>query len=205
MSLDVKQLSEIVLGLDWRKHLPISMGDYTLNISTADEFYQLKKSPSTFLVTSENSDDNFIKDINSDLKDRYLRHACDFFIFKKNTEVVGTVICEIQDWTTYYLRYITINPEHRNNNLTLSFVKAIEHILQNYKIEKITCDVSPTNLGQVSRMSQAGYVYTGNVLSERFGANIRLTKFIKDDCWKAYNQNFIQRFYKEKHITPQMA
>ncbi len=205
MNLNAKRLSEIILGLDWRNYLPLSIGQYHLHASTADEFYQLKKSSQSFILTSETSEDSFVKDINSELKDRYLRHACDFFVFKKGTEVVGTAICEVNDWTTYYLRYITINPHHRNNNLTLEFVRVIENVVKEFKIEKITCDVSPANLSQVSRMSQAGYVYTGNVLSERFGANLRLTKFLKDESWKAYNKNFTQIFYTEKYRTPQTA
>lgn len=197
-------MTEIVWGLDWKNHLPLNLGNYELVQSDFNEFSALKKLPNSFFITAESTNDSFVKDTASVSKEEYLKLVSDFFTIKKDGEVVGVVVCEILDWSTYYLRYITVAKEHRSQNLTSLFVKAVEQTLHLYSVDKITCDVSPSNLRQVSRMSQAGYVYTGNILSERFGANMRLTKFLNDESWKVFNQNFIQLFYTNEQREAMM-
>ena len=193
--LKVQRMTEIVWGLDWKNHLPENLGVYILSRSNFDEFSQIKNNPDSFLITSDVSNDTFVKDVGSASKEEYLKNISDFFTISKNGVPVGVVVCEIKDWSTYYLRFIFVAKEHRNHQLTSLFVEYVEKVLRQYSVEKISCDVSPSNLGQVARMSQSGYVYTGNILSERFGATMRLTKFLKDDSWLAFNKNFIQMFY----------
>lgn len=192
-----QRMTQIVWGLEWGNFFPLSLGDYELSASSFEEFTELKNSNNSFLITSEKSNESFVKDISSASKEEYLKSVSDFFTIKKDGEVIGVVVCEIRDWATYYLRYIFIAKEHRSHNLTSLFVAEIEKILRLFSVDKIVCDVSPSNLGQVARMSRAGYVYTGSILCERFGANMTLTKFLKDESWMVFNNNFIQMYYEK--------
>ena len=193
--------SKNILGISWQEILPIVWEDYWLDHSSYDEFVNIRDTPGSFFVTSDNSNDNFLKDKNSYLKEKYLRHFCDFFTIKLGQKIIGVVVCEILDWSSYYLRFITIEKEHRNKNLTLKFVSVVESVMANVGIDKVICDVSPANLGQVGRMSSAGYLCTGSFLSERFGANLRLTRYLSEDSKKKFDENFIQIFYPRTSVT----
>lgn len=192
----MEKLSRLIFGLDWTKHLPVTWGDFSLEVSNFEEFDELKRSTNSFLITNENGNAAFLRDKDAVHKDNYLKYASDFFTLRHREQVIGAIICDVMDWSTYYLRYIFIHQDYRSHNLTLKFVQEVEKVLRAYPFDKITCDISPAHLGQMTRMSQAGYITTGNILSERFGANLRLTKFLKEESWNVFNQNFISMFYQ---------
>lgn len=194
----MKRITEVVWGLNWKKHFPVQFGQYTVEISNASEFLALKKCPDSFLITSDNSSDNFIKDINSKTKEAYLNHQCDFFVINKKSETVGLFVCELRDWSSYYIRFMSIEKTHRNHQLSVHFFNFIEGILQEHGVDKMMIDVAPSNIKQVMRMSQLGFINTGNILSERFGACMQLTKFLKEENWNVFNQSFMQIFYSNK-------
>lgn len=189
-----QRLSLTVWGLDWEKHLPMSLGDYTLEASTFEEFVAIKNRPNSFIISSENSNDQFLKESLNISKEEYLRKFSDFFVIRslQTQEVCGVIVCDVMDWSSYYLRFIYIDPKHRSHNLTIQFVAAVESVLKNYSLDKIVCEVSSGNLPQVARMSQQGYICTGNSLSERFGSLLRLTKFLKSDSLEIFNTQFTQ-------------
>lgn len=194
-----QNLAQIVWGLNWEEHLPAKLGEYTLEKSDIREFLSLKSHPESFFITSDSSNDSFVKDQEATYKENFLEHVSDFFVIKNDQKVIGVVVCEIRDWSTYYLRYITISKDHRQHNLTKMFLHFVESVLRIYPLDKITCDVSPANLKQISRMSEMGYVYTGNILSERFGASVQLTRFLQEKSWTVYNKNFMQSFYSHQN------
>lgn len=202
-----KKMAEMIWGLDWKKHFPITLGDYQIELGNISDFLTLKNCPDSFLITSETSSDSFIKDIESRPKEAYLASACDFFLFKKNEETVGLFVGEVRDWCSYYIRYMSIEKHHRSQDLSKKLCLILEDILLQHTVDKILIDIAPTNIKQVMRMSQLGYVSTGNLLSERFGACIQLTKFLKDEGWTVFNQNFMQIFYpskKQKAMMPSL-
>lgn len=193
------KLSELIWGVNWKNYLPCSLGssDYKLVFTDSKEFFKLKKSELSFLITSEETTDQFLKEINKVEKNNYLENVSDFFIIKKNQVIVGLVICELMDWSTYYLRYIFLDPNHRGQELTKSFVIFIEKILSNFNVDKLVCEISPINSAQIIRMSELGFICTGNTLSERFGTLIKFTKFLKPDPLKVFGQQFTQSYRKK--------
>lgn len=190
-----KKNTEVIWGLNWKKHFPIHFGDYSVELSDINEFLALKKCPDSFLVTSDNSHNSFVKDINSKAKEAYLQLNSDFFVFKIDGEVVGLIIGEVRDWSSYYIRFMNVAPAHRKQNLSSAFCSFIEAILASYGVDKVQIDVAPTNMKQVIRMGQLGYVSTGNVLSERFGAYIQMTKFLRDEAYSVFNNSFTLALY----------
>lgn len=198
MNVQLNSLSSRVWGIDWNNHFPLSIGRYTVELSSFEEFLKTKNHPGSFLVTSDNCHDHFIKDKNSQAKANYLNHACEYFAFKMNGVIVGFFMGEVMDWSTYYIRYIIIAKNHRSNNLTTLFFQELEKIMSEYELDKICLDVSSAHVSHVSRMSQIGYVCNGNMLSERFGSIIRLTKYIKEESWTVFNKSFTQMFYPIK-------
>lgn len=199
MKLENLSMTQRIWGLDWNKHLPSICNGYSFEVSSYEEFMSIKNDPHSFLVTSETTTDgDFLKETNATAKENFLREVCDFFVFKKNGQVVGVAIGEMQDWTTYYARFCFVAKEHRSHGLNNHYVQTMEQVCVQYGIEKTACDVSPANQGQIMRMTGNGWMYTGSVLSERFGTSLRLTKFLSKQCKDVFNRHFTMTFKSDK-------
>ncbi len=198
MKKPIVKISQVIWGIIWEEYFPLKIGDYSIEVSSQKEFNEIKNASESFIVSSENSNDTFIKELSSVAKFKYLEMASDFFKFKYKNEIVGVVVCEAGDWSSYYLRYIYIDKNHRSNKLTIEFVNAIESVLRNYKVDKVICDVSTGNLSQLSRMSDLSFICTGNMLSERFGAMIKMTKFLDEKSLHVFTSHFNQSFKTNK-------
>lgn len=203
-------VSQRIWGIDWKKHLPSICNGYSLEVSSYEEFCATRNRPESFLVTSETTNSNsFMKETNPTAKENYLREVSDFFVFKKDGEIVGVAVGDMLDWSTYYARFCFVAHAHRSHGLNNHYAQTLERVCVQYGVEKVCCDVSPANQGQVARMTQIGWMYTGSVLSERFGANLRLTKFLSRECQDVYNRNFTLVYKSEKQpregMTPDLT
>ena len=59
--------------------------------------------------------------------------------------------------------------------------------MKDYRIES---EISPANQVQTYNMSRRGYLLTGTVLSDRWGAMFRYTKFTKPTCEATFKNSF---------------
>ncbi len=104
--------------------------------------------------------------------------------------MVAYACINLQDWSTYYLRYINILPQYRGHQLALDIMDKICQTLQHFGIERIEAHVSVGNLGQQIRMAKMGFISTGNYQSERWGSLSLLTKYLD----KKYQHTFQRQF-----------
>lgn len=190
-------------GLDWEKNLPVQVGEYSFHLSSYEEFVALKNQEDSFLVTSQNVSTNLLEETALQSKERFLDLHCDIFAFKKGDEVVGVCICNVLDWSAYYVRYLFVAEAHRFHNLNNLFSDFLEKNCFDHGVDKLVCEVSPANTNQVSRLSRIGWTPTGNSLSERFGSNILMTKFVSKAAQKVFNESFTLTFYNTREgMTP---
>ena len=142
------------------------------------------------LLTQNERESRFLFTTNSKEKEYFYKNHADFFAFYNNrSEIVGVFIANATDWQTYYFRYINVDPSMRGHKLCERSCKSIINFLKNKKTKRIELDVSPSNIRQVSRLSQMGFNIIGNSLSEIWGATIKMTYFIDQTHLNSFIDN----------------
>jgi len=194
-------LTQNLWNLDWKNYLPFQVGEYSFNLSSYEEFCELRSKEGSFLITSENVRTNLLEETSLYSKEKFLENHCDIFSMKKGEEVVGICICNVLDWSSYYVRYLFVAEEHRFHNLNNHFSEFLERTCSKHGVDKLVCEVSPANTKQVSRLSRIGWTPTGSSLSERFGSHILMTKFLNKNAQRVFNENFTLTFTREG-MTP---
>ncbi|HLD99337.1 MAG TPA: GNAT family N-acetyltransferase [Bdellovibrionota bacterium] len=126
----------------------------------------------------------------SEAKNRFYREAADFFAFKDGEKTIGVLVGNPLDWSTYYLRNVSILPEYQNRNIFQPFFGHLLSILADNSVERAEADIALSNLRQVHILNKLGFNITGMTNSERWGATARFTKFFSRKHETAFLDQF---------------
>lgn len=188
-----KTLSETIWNIDWNNYFPYSLDSNDIIIKkesfeTANSFIEKNKN-----ITLPKNDlrSHFLINENYKLKLKYYKEICDVFsIYDKEDSIIGIYITEPIDWSSYYIRYTNLLPKSRGSNISVNFTNYLLEILKKYPVDRLVCEVSPSNLRMVKRLSELKFNITGNSLSERWGSLITFTKFLNEKNEKFFISNF---------------
>ncbi|MBY0371430.1 GNAT family N-acetyltransferase [bacterium] len=119
----------------------------------------------------------------------YSRHA-DLFRFHDEGRTVGVYVGNALDWSTYYLRHVSFLPSHQGQGHFQEFFARFLEALAARGMERAQAHVSPANLANIHILTKLGFTVTGYELSERWGANVCLTKFLTQRSLEAFLKQF---------------
>lgn len=175
-----RRLSELFWNLDWARFFPIVLTEdgITAHSSSYDgmlpfilEHYKAifhEDANSAFSTTRLNAQ-----------KADYYRLAGDFFELREGERTIGLVVGTPVDWSTYYIRSAAVLPEFQCRNLVKTMLRFLFAQLAAAGVERVEADTSPSNLRVVHLLTSLDFNITGSALSDRWGAQVRFTRFLE--------------------------
>lgn len=115
----------------------------------------------------------------------------DTFLFRKHGRVVGIVIGNPIDWSTYYVRTMAVLPEARGNGILLDFETFLTDALRAVGVDRVEAETAPSNIPMNLGLVQRGWMVTASVNSDRWGLLLRYTKFLTAESERCFRQQFL--------------
>ena len=187
-------LSRLLWDLDWSKHLPIFVAQHGIRFEVSN-FDKCRK----FLVEHfekifpDEADSAFRQLDNLDAKARFYRLS-DVFEYIHEERTIGVVIGAPTDWSTYYCRTTAILPEYQSRGLGDAWFELLFGVLGTYGVQRIEGDVAPTNSRMLRLLTRNEFQIMGNLLTDRWGAVTRVTRFLSRERGELFQRQFCPGF-----------
>ena len=186
-----RPLSETLWDLRWDEHLPFDLGAgcsvRTSSFERAKPFV-LEHYAAIF---EDDPSSPFSSEPSAPSKARYYRHCADFFEFIHAGSVIGLLVADPLDWSTYYVRSAAILPDHHGRQAVQRFFTALAFDrLARAGVARIDIDVSPSNLAMHHIATRLRFNPSGTLLTDRWGALTRFTKFLGPDEERTFVDTF---------------
>jgi len=174
--------SSKLFGIDWNKYYPhkIVGKPFTIRKTTYSEVQEFIKKNRDKLDLSKYGEGLFQSMEESRERDIYYKQFVDCFIIENDKDKVGIFMSNPSDWSTYYLRYSIFILEYRNLGLFTYVHKYLLEVLNNYNIHRVEADVSSSHIGNIHVYTKLKFILTSTILSDRWGATVRFTKYLSD-------------------------
>jgi GNAT superfamily N-acetyltransferase len=187
-----QQFSEAIWDVDWSAHLPMALSTdgVVVEYSTIERARAFFAQNLAAIVEEDPASTPFLQNGASDAKTRYLQRFGDCFEFKDGDRTAGFMLCTPVDWSTYYIRLTAILPEYHGKKLPQRFLPKLFEVLKDAGVERIETDTSPSNLAVMHIMNRFRFNVTGTILSERWGALVRFTKFLDEESEGVFLRQF---------------
>jgi hypothetical protein len=190
-SPDRRPLSEALWGIRWSDHLPLALGPRTsVRASTFERSLPFIRAHYATIFEDDGTSP-FKCDAVTAHKARYYDLCADFFEFLSDDKPIGLLVCDPTDWGTYYIRSAALLPEHQGSHVIQRFLNTVLFdTLAAAGVERVDMDVSPSNIAMLHIATRLRCNATGTVLSERWGALTRFTRFLKPDAHRLFLGQF---------------
>lgn len=202
-------LTEVLWGIRWSDHLPRSVGDGVLVVpSSYDEAMPFIEAHFAAIFEDE-GEGRFSQRSASGARTRYYRTVGDFFEFRQGDRTVALMIGTAQDWSTYFIRSLAALPGGPGQNAIRPFYYQLLEILRAAGVERVEADTSPSNLAMLQLFTRLRFNPSGTVLTDRWGAQLRFTKFLDTSAEEVFLNQFCTgvRYQRRAHPgrTPGMV
>ncbi len=184
-------LSEALWDLDFADHFPleVSTDGVSVGVGTpADVLEFFGEHHSSLFGASEGS--RFWSGDGADAKARYLERVCDIFVFSHEGRSVGVFIGNPIDWSTYYIRMTAFVREYQGKALYARFLSKLFALLSSAGVSRVEAETAPSNLSCVSALVRQRFMASGSVLTERWGALTRFTKYLDSGPESVFLEQF---------------
>ena len=172
-------LSEQFWGLDWARHFPVELTDDGITVHVSGYEAALPFIGEHYrAIFHEDASSAFSTTRLNEQKANYYRLAGDFFEIKEAERTIGLVVGTPVDWSTYYIRSAAVLPEFQCRQLAPRVLNVLFVHLAAAGVERVEADTSPSNLRVVQILTNLRFNVTGSVLSDRWGAQVRFTRFL---------------------------
>lgn len=136
-------------------------------------------------------------------RQRYLEHVCDSFIVRDGDVDVGIVICNPLDWSSYYIRLAAFLPAYQSQDLVKHVLLRTWTVLARAGVARVEMETAPSNAQCMASALTLGFVVTGTVLSERWGALSRMARYLNAEAEESYLDRFCAagRSHRESRVN----
>jgi RimJ/RimL family protein N-acetyltransferase len=131
----------------------------------------------------------FLSEAPTEAKRRFCAEM-DVFLFRAEGRTVGLHLAHPSDWSTYYLRSAAFVKEYRARGLMQAFAERFWPVLEQAGVARLEVEVNSSNLPSIALMTKVGFSVTSMTTSERWGALVRLTKFLRPECKDVFRRQF---------------
>lgn len=168
-----------IYRIDWNKYFPHKIESTPLTITRGNYDLAVEFMKLHFKEIHQVSDDEkFLPEDYSESKRRYYKEFGDFFFFRDNDHLVGFFVGTLLDWSSYYIRNCSILPSFQNKKIYQNMISRLLDGLGENNVDRVEVDVSPSNLAAIHIFNKLKFNVTGTTLSERWGSNVKFTKFL---------------------------
>jgi hypothetical protein len=182
-------MSKRFWDLDWSRLLPWHFGDVALECGTFEDVLPFIRDNYARIFGREGAEARFLADPMTVAKRRF-GEEMDIFLFRTAGRIVGVLMSHPTDWTSYYMRSVAILPEYREQRLLTRFMERSYEPLRTAGVERIEGECSPTNLPMMRMLVGQGFLVTSTANSERWGATVRVTKFLREEAESVFARQF---------------
>lgn len=183
-------LSWCVWRLDWASLWPLQLsGGLRAGPIDADEALAFVAAHYAEVFQADTADRRFLPDPMTDAKRRFFA-ASDRIAFFDGDRVVGLLVGNPVDWSTYYWRTVALLPAYQGRGLLAQVLRHTDALMRAHGVVRVEGECAPTNYRQLRLLLRLGYVVTSTVTSERWGALLRLTRFLNEEAEEAFAERF---------------
>jgi RimJ/RimL family protein N-acetyltransferase len=184
------RLSELLWGIRWDDLLPVECAaGVTVHSVSYDEAMSFVRAHYKDIFPSVPGSP-FGRIETSPAKERYYRHAADFFEFRKDGQAIALMIGDPIDWASYYIRSTAVVREYQGMTLMQRLFPIVFERLAQAGVERVEADASPSNATSLQILTRFQFRVTGTVLTDRWGALTRFVKFLSP----AVEDTFVSQF-----------
>lgn len=112
------------------------------------------------------------------------------WVFYAGKSPIGWSIGEMDDESTFYMRNSGLLPEYRRKGIYSSFLERFITELTALGYERVTSHHQMNNNPVIIAKLKAGFRIIGTEMDERYGAQIKLVKFLHEDRARAARRLF---------------
>jgi hypothetical protein len=194
----IRSLSQRVLAIRWGDHAPFRLPEAVLmEPVTLEGALAFTRDHYTRIFGAIPNDSRFLSEPMTPAKARFLAES-DRFAFRDGGEMIGLLVGNPVDWSTYYWRSVAFLPEHQGRGLLAAALEHTDAILRDAGVVRVEGEAAPTNYRQVRLLLRLGYCVTGTTNSERWGTMLRLTKFLRADAEERFATQFCRDRFPAK-------
>lgn len=192
-TLQGTRLAQVLWDLDWANYMPVKLGNtgVTVRLTSFDAALPFIQANYAAIFEEDPESSPFKQETNiRGAKERYYRLFGDCFAFKDGSETIGLLIGVPADWSSYYIRSVAILPKFQGKKLVRLFLHEMFEALRDVGVERVDVDTSPSNFAALRLYQSVHFNPTGMVLSDRWGANVHLTKFLDDASERVFLRQY---------------
>jgi GNAT superfamily N-acetyltransferase len=188
---DIPRASRFFWDIDWAEWLPrpLTQDGIALHLGTIESAMPFISAHYAEIFEQDLERERFFHEPFDGPKLRYYQTA-DVFEIRHSDRTVGLLIGAPSDWSTYYLRTMAVLPAYQGRQLPRVIFPALFERLARVGVRRVEAETSPSNLATVLILTRMRFNITGSVLSERWGALLRLTKYLDDQAEGAFLDKF---------------
>lgn len=193
--------SRFLWGIDWAEWLPRDLTDdgIELHWSDIDSAMPFIEAHYAEIFEQDAERGRFFHEPFDGAKRRYYKTA-DVFEIKRAAYTVGLLIGAPSDWSTYYVRTMGVLREYQGRQLPRLILPFLFDRLAKAGVRRFEAETSPSNLTSVLNLTRLRFNLTGTVLTERWGALLRFTKFVDPDAEGVFLDKFCAGIrYQKRH------
>lgn len=176
-------------GLCWDTVLPWSIDDVSVEVGTFADALPFIRDHYARIFGEGSAPGRFLSDPMTGAKRRF-GDEMDVLAFRHEDSTVGLLMAHPLDWSTYYMRSVALLPEYRDRRLLTRLVERTFSPLREVGVERIEGDCAPTNGAMMRMLVGLGFLVTSTANSERWGAHVRFTKYLRDDAEDVFARQF---------------
>jgi GNAT superfamily N-acetyltransferase len=186
------RLSEEILGLRWERFVPraIGAGGAVLELADYEEASGFLARQRRLLLGAPAEPGGFSLLVDDPRKTRFCERVADCFVLRIQGETVGALLGHLSDWSTYYVRYLAVLPDRRGQGITPDLAAWFVSVLSQHGVERMEIDAGVSHLPYLSRLIGLGFHVMGTLHSERWGATVRLVRFLSARHEEAFVNQF---------------
>jgi GNAT superfamily N-acetyltransferase len=188
-------------GLDWADWLPRRFTDDGVELHLSDIETALPFITAHYgeIFEQDLERGRFFSEPFDGAKRRYYQTS-DVFEIRHAERTVGLLIGAPSDWSTYYVRTMGVIPAYQGRQLPRVILPFLFEKLAEAGVRRFEAETSPSNLATVLFLTRMRFNITGNVLTERWGALLRLTKFLDEDAEDVFLDKYCSGIrYQKRH------
>lgn len=196
-------LSSDLFGIDWAAQLPFELtGGIRLEHAPMPQMLEFVAAHYAAIFDSDAADRRFLVEAQSPAKMRFFEMS-DRFVFRDGEKVVGLLVGNPLDWSTYYWRSIAFLPEFQGRGLLAAALARTDAVMREAGVARLEGEAAPNNQRQLRLLLRLGYVVTGTINSERWGTVLRLTKYLRREAEERFASVFCRdSFRRVDHHEP---
>jgi len=199
--VDVPKASRWLWNIDWSELLPRALTDdgIELRVGSIEAAMPFITAHYAEIFEQDLERDRFYAEPFDDAKIRYYQTA-DIFDIAHRGRTIGLLIAAPSDWSTYYVRTMAVLPAYQGRQLPRVVLPLLFERLAEAGVRRFEAETSPSNLATMLFLTRMRFNVTGSVMSERWGALLRLTRFLDEGAEDAFLDKFCSGIrYQQPH------